>query len=267
MQKVNLDLTIDGVDVSLAVLRRDGVKRPLVCLHGFGSSKEDYADLALLSAFDDRALVLIDAPGCGASPVSAPERVDIPFLVRTTVAALDALELGQVHLLGHSLGGLTALLIARDQPQRAASFFDIEGNVAPEDCFLSRQILQHPAATPDAFLEGLRARVIEMPAYGTPVYAAGLTARVTPAVVAPIFRSMVAISDSEPLLADMAALPIPRAFVYGAQNRHLSYLPRLAGLGIEPVEIPHSAHFPMYSNPPALWAALAAFLARAEAAE
>lgn len=57
-------------------------------------------------------------------------------------------------------------------------------------------------------------------------------------------------------------LPCPRAFIYGEQNRHLSYLGDLPAKGVEVIEIPHSGHFPMYSNPPALWTAMADFLER-----
>ncbi len=63
MQEVNLDLTVHDVDMRLAILRRSGSKMPLVCLHGFGSSKEDYAELALREDFANRDLILIDAPG------------------------------------------------------------------------------------------------------------------------------------------------------------------------------------------------------------
>ena len=49
------------------------------------------------------------------------------------------------------MGGLTALLLADQDPSRVASFIDIEGNVAPEGCFLSRQIISHPHPDPDDF--------------------------------------------------------------------------------------------------------------------
>lgn len=52
------------------------------------------------------------------------------------------------HLVGHSMGGLTALMLAHEEPERVLSFVDIEGNVAPEDCFLSRKVITHPAARP-----------------------------------------------------------------------------------------------------------------------
>jgi pimeloyl-ACP methyl ester carboxylesterase len=45
----------------------------------------------------------------------------------------------------------------------------------------------------------------------------------------------------------------------GEQNSSLSYLPLLAAHGIELAEIPHSGHWPMYSNPVAMWARIIEF--------
>ena len=75
---------------------------------------------------------------------------------------------------------------------------------------------------------------------------------------------MVELSDTGDLMAIMAALKCPRAFVFGEQNSHLSYIGDLPGIDVETVEIPHSGHFPMYSNPPVLWTAMANFLAKHE---
>ena len=129
-------------------VRRDGDGPPLVFLHGFGSTKEDYADVVQQAALDDRPVILYDAPGCGRSTVSNYHALSIPFLVRTAELVLQAHGVDRFDLIGHSMGGLTALLLADSDPDRVTHFIDIEGNVAPEDCFLSRQIIDHPA--PDA---------------------------------------------------------------------------------------------------------------------
>ena len=249
----------------MAGLRRHGHRAPLVCLHGFGSSKEDYADLALRSDFEGRDLILLDAPGFGQSEIADPDALSIPFLKDAALDACDQLGLNRFHLSGHSMGGLTALLLAHENPARVLSFVDIEGNLAPEDCFLSRQIVEHPAETPEAFLEGFARRVSGRAEYGTRLYCAALPVKVQPRSVRPVFTSMVHLSDTEPLLEVMAGLSCPRMFVYGEQNRHLSYLPKLPDIGVETSEIAHSGHFPMYSNPPALWAVMADFLSRHEA--
>lgn len=259
-----LDLQVQGTPVRVAYQRRAGPGAPLVSLHGFGSTKEDYADLALRPDFEGRDLIAFDAPGFGASEIDRPAALSIPFLVDTALAACDALQVDAFHLTGHSMGGLTGLLLAHAHPDRVLSFFDIEGNVAPEDCFLSRQIVEFPAQTPEDFLKDFQSRVTLRPEYGSALFASTVLTKVRAAAVAPVFRSMVEISDTQPLLHMVEALPCPKTFVYGVQNRHLSYLDRLPALGMPVIEIDHAGHFPMYSNPPALWAALAAFLAQAE---
>ena len=163
------------------------------------------------------------------------------------------------------MGGLTGLIFAKDHSDRLLSFIDIEGNLAPEDCFLSRQIVEHPAATPETFMTEFIDRVKQRAEYGSALYTKTLPLKVRPETFEPVFTSMVDLSDNTDLLGIMSSLPCPRVFIHGAQNAHLSYLPRLPQLGVQVAEIPHSGHFPMYSNPPALWSVMAQFLQDAEA--
>jgi len=223
MPPVNETIQVEsaGARSRLSCFHRSGERSTVVCLHGFGSTKEDYTDLALHPAFAGRDLVFWDAPGCGQSICDKPDLVSIPLLVDVVDQALSKMQIQRCHLVGHSMGGLTALQFATANPDRILSFTNIEGNLAPEDCFLSRQIFDHPAETPQDFLNAFAARV----------------------------RSMVELSDHAPLLETFIDAPFPKMFVYGEQNSELSYIERLTRSGAEVAEIPSSAHFPMYSNP------------------
>jgi len=176
------------------------------------------------------------------------------------IAQAAAVE--RFHLVRHSMGGLTALLLAHHEPDPVLSLVDIEGNLAPEDCFLSRQILTHLAENPKAFVADFVERTRRSPQYAGALYASGVRHKVRPAAVRGIFRSMVELSDHGDLLAKFLALPCPRMFVYGQQNATLSYLPTLAAGDVELAEIPRSGHWPMYSNPVATWERIERFLAR-----
>jgi pimeloyl-ACP methyl ester carboxylesterase len=160
------------------------------------------------------------------------------------------------------MGGLTALLLAEQDPTRVVSFVDIEGNLTPEDCFLSRQIISHHHADPQTFLAEFTERAWTSRFAASTLYAAALPYKVTAAVVRPIFASMIELSDHGDLMNRFLALPLPRMFMYGQQNHTLSYLPRLADNGVQLAAIPDSAHFPMYSNPPAMWHRIAGFVRR-----
>lgn len=258
---------IDSAEVELSCLSREGQGEPIVFLHGFGSTKEDYADAAWHPLFAGRRLFAYDAPGCGESACSDLEKISIPFLVKTAVAALELEGIDKFHLVGHSMGGLTSLMLAHQYPQRVLSFTDIEGNVAPEDCFLSRQIFQYPHSDPDKFLADFIARNGSSPYFSSPLYATSVRHKVRAGAVRGIFESMVELSDHGSLMEKFIALPMPRMFMFGEQNDALSYLAHLEEQGIELARIPLSGHFPMYSNAPEMWRRIHDFQRRAQCAQ
>jgi pimeloyl-ACP methyl ester carboxylesterase len=262
-----MDLTVNGVALDLAVASRAGDGPPVLFLHGFGGTKEDYSDAALHPLLAGRPLLAYDAPGCGETTCEDLTVVSIPFLVATAEAVLAAHGVDRFHLVGHSMGGLTGLLLADHDPGRVASFIDIEGNVAPEDCFLSRQVVSHPHPDAAGFLAAFTDRVWHSGEYSAALYASGLAHKIRAEAVQPIFESMVDLSDNGDLLGRFLALPFPRMFMFGEQNRALSYLPTLADQGVELAEVPGSGHWPMYSNAPHLWAVLTDFLVRASVGE
>ena len=257
------DLRVDGVDLRVAVAGRDGDLAPVVFLHGFGSTKEDYLDAARQPALAGHPLLAYDAPGCGESTCADLSRISIPFLVETARTALARAGIDRFHLVGHSMGGLTGLLLAHAEPDRVLSFVDIEGNLAPEDCFLSRQILGH-AGDDDAFLDELVERARRSSESSSALFAASVRHKVRAGAVRGIFSSMVELSDHSDLMSMFLALPCPRTFMYGQQNSALTYLPTLVANGVRATEIPHSGHWPMYANPTAMWDHIAASVHQAE---
>lgn len=252
-------LEVEGVHLTIAALHREGELAPIVFLHGFGSSKEDYADIALRAEYAGHAFLAYDAPGCGDSGCSDLARVSIPFLQQTALQVLEHFGIERFHLVGHSMGGLTALMLAHQFPQRVLSFVDIEGNIAPEDCFLSRQIIDCPSDDPELFFTAFIERARHAPAYASALYAANLRHKVRVQAVRGIFESMVELSDNANLMGKFLGLPCPKMFMFGDQNASLSYLPHIAAHGVRLGQIPACGHFPMYSNPIAMWQHMADF--------
>ncbi|MCA7013910.1 alpha/beta hydrolase [Dickeya dadantii] len=259
------ELTVRGTHLDVAALYRDGQRTPMVFLHGFGSTKEDYADIVRHPAFDGRPFLAYDAPGCGETTCDDLTAISIPFLVDTALAMLDRFGFDRFHLVGHSMGGLTALMLAQRCPERVLSFVDIEGNIAPEDCFLSRQIVTYADDDAGRFFDEFIRRTHASPAWSGALYAASLRHKVRAGAVRGIFQSMVELSDSGDLMSKFLGLPCPTMFMYGEQNASLSYLEHIARHGVRLAEIPQCGHFPMYANPVAMWRAIADFYADAAA--
>lgn len=260
MIKTYTELERDGVRMRIASIVREGTGTPILLLHGFGSTKEDFADLVFHPGFHGRPIIAYDAPGFGETECESLSDLSVPFLQGTAEAVIAHHSLRRFHLVGHSMGGLTALLLALDNQDAVASFTNIEGNLSPEDCFLSRQIIEYPANGPDEFLAAFVERTAGTPTYSSALYAAGLRCKVRPDAIPSLFRSIVDISDNASLLEKFVTLRTRKLFVYGSMNRSLSYLETLRRHGVRLAEIPRSGHFPMYANPPALWSRLSEFL-------
>ncbi|HEY5878204.1 MAG TPA: alpha/beta fold hydrolase [Nakamurella sp.] len=119
-QHLSVPARIDDVDLRIAAMIKPGHGTPLVFLHGFGSTKEDYADIAVHPDLGDRPVLAYDAPGCGATTCSDLSAISIPFLARVAEAMISHAGYRRYHLIGHSMGGLTALLLAHAHPDQVA---------------------------------------------------------------------------------------------------------------------------------------------------
>jgi pimeloyl-ACP methyl ester carboxylesterase len=165
--------------------------------------------------FSDHAFIAYDASGCGQSTCADPTQLSIPFLVKTAEAALDILGIDRFHLIGHSMGALTALELSHKHPERILNFINIKGNLAPEDCFLSRKFFDYPASDDEVFFKDFIERTAQAPFYGSAMYAISLRLKSQPESVRPIFSSMVELSDKGNLLDKFLTLPFRRVFMYG----------------------------------------------------
>jgi pimeloyl-ACP methyl ester carboxylesterase len=252
-----LDLRVDGVGLTVATARRGGDLAPIVFLHGFGSTKEDYVDIAHQPAFTGRPFLAYDAPGCGETACDDLSKISIPFLMETAETVLQHVGIRRCHLVGHSMGGLTALMLAHQDPARVLSFINIEGNIAPEDCFLSRQIATHPSDNAESFLddfiERTRRSPFQRPLRGKP------SSQGTPRCGARNVRV-----DGQPVRPRRPDVEIP--FAAMPAHVHVRRTELLPAVSDETkrqrrgtAEIPRSAHWPMYSNPVAMWERIAEF--------
>lgn len=230
-----IPLQVQGVNLELSTVHKPSGEPPILFLHGFGSCKEDIADVTVNPALQHYGYLAYDAPGCGHSLSDDLSATDIPFLVATAEAVLLHFSISRFHLIGHSMGGLTALLLARRHPDRILSFVNIKGNLAPEDCFLSRQIFLFPSEDPEAFLDAFINRTCGVKSYSNSLYASTLRARVRVDAVRPIFESIVRLLDQEDLLGWMLNLLCPTMFMFGEENCGLSYLSGLESGGVEHV--------------------------------
>jgi pimeloyl-ACP methyl ester carboxylesterase len=92
---------------------RHGAGEPLLLIHGTGGSRSHWRPIVDLLA-PNRELLLVDLPGHGESAPPPPGTPHTPIgYARVLALLLDELEIESVHAGGNSVGGWTALELAK----------------------------------------------------------------------------------------------------------------------------------------------------------
>lgn len=92
---------------------RTGSGEPLLLIHGTGSDRRVWEPI-VASLAEDFDVIRVDLPGHGHSPMPPGTVSPVPAgYARVIESFLNRLELDQPHVVGHSVGGWTALELAK----------------------------------------------------------------------------------------------------------------------------------------------------------
>jgi pimeloyl-ACP methyl ester carboxylesterase len=239
-------------------VRRTGEGPELVWIHGLGESSVSFEPvLPRLPGFTH---VLVDLPGYGRSPW--------PAEASSLEAVADQLArwvTPHAALIGHSMGGMLATLVAERTAVRA--IVDVDGNISRGDCTYSAGIAAY--SLDDFRARGFaatRARVYEEGIAKAPQrgYHAAMCFA-SPDVFHRHAVDLVALSETDTLAPRLAALRVPALFVAGgmpdgicADSRALLDRHGVRWLSIEP-----SGHWVYLDQPERFAAEVARFVGSA----
>lgn len=165
-----LTRTVVSTPTGAVVVHHRAGPDPLLLLHGVAGSWSTWTPLLTAAGgVGDRGLVLVDLPGWGSSPApDGPFGIDRVAGVLTAVC--DALGVGTVDVVGHSMGAFVGMHLAVVAPERVRSLALVSGTTVA-----TVRAAQHP-------LRALRT----LPAFT--LLRAGLT--VTGAAALPVLRGV-----------------------------------------------------------------------------
>ena len=126
----------------------------LVFLHGFGGNAEVWSHLQDVFATPTQATIAFDLPGHGRSldyPGFGPPKI----AARAVLAELDRRDIANAHIVGHSMGGAVASLMALFAPDRVASLTLIAPGGFGEAIGVDEIRAVMNAETPDALAKAM----------------------------------------------------------------------------------------------------------------
>lgn len=253
----------------IAALRAGADGAPAVLLvPGYTGSKEDFGSILDPIADAGFQVSAIDLPGQHESPGPADPAAYASDLLGASVREIAAGLGPQVHLLGHSFGGLVARAAVIDDP---AAFADLvllsSGPAALEGARRSRLEQLAPllaASGQGAVYAAMQAAARTEPGYAAPPAAlAQFLERRFMASSAAMLQGMADALRAEPdRVAELALSGVQCLVMYGEDDN--SWLPAAQAemarrLGVEHAVIPGAAHSPAVENPGATVEALLRF--------
>ncbi len=254
-----------------------GARPRLLLVHGFTGAKEDFAPHVPALAARGWWVVAPDLPGHGASPVDDGEDAfSLARFARDVATLVDVLGWDRHVLLGHSMGGMVAQLVALADPGRLHGLVlmdtghgpvtGVDPGLAELGAALARD--GGMAAVKEA-LDGLG----DDAPLGSPAYEALIEAdpghkdygdanllAASPAMYAAMLTELLRQEDR---LEALAGLDVPTMVLVGDQDEpFLGPSERLAGAiaGARHAVVPDAGHSPQFENPPAWLEAVIAFL-------
>lgn len=96
----------------------EGSGPPLVLIHGLGGQMHNFTHSLLDRLKHNHRVIILDRPGCGYSTRPRKASAALSVQAKTIAALIDELGLEQPLIVGHSLGGAIALMLALEHPEK-----------------------------------------------------------------------------------------------------------------------------------------------------
>lgn len=141
MARTPVRIPVDVGDIELGVWRWPGEGAPFVFLHatGFHARCWDAVIEGLPTSLSNRPCYAFDLRFHGTSGKSGD--VEWPIMANDVVKAIDTLDLHNVFLIGHSVGGYLSTVVAAESPQRVNNLLLIDPVImAPERYAFSKHL-------------------------------------------------------------------------------------------------------------------------------
>lgn len=235
----------------------DASQSVLVLIHGLGCSLKYWGCVFEAPELSQYRIVALDLPGFGMSEKPDTYDYDLHSQADMTYALIQALNIPKFTLIGHSMGGAIAILLARKYHEYLERLVVIEPNLKANDAQLSREIIRHSEAefvkqyedfkriavetVQNWFVNSHRANIEE--------YIRELL-KTTPISMYRSARSLMTVTADDGFVWKFQELPFPKDFLVSEETMKIRNLPEsFRDSDVNTVIVPAVGHMMMVDNP------------------
>jgi pimeloyl-ACP methyl ester carboxylesterase len=124
---------------------------PVVFVHGLFQM---LGDLGAAQFLAPRPILIPDLPGYASNRSMNRSEVSVEHAVEYLHQQIHSAGFDKAHIVGHSVGGAIAVLLASRYPNHVASVINVEGNFTLKDAFWSAGIANMDAREAEVLLDG-----------------------------------------------------------------------------------------------------------------
>jgi len=254
------EVLVDGIAIHALV--RPG-PRPVVFVHGLANSSAYFDDAGDREELSGRGIVAFDLPGFGRTAAPDGFTFSMEQQARVVVGLIEALDLDDVTLVGHSMGGTIALLAAEALAGRLAELIVAEGKLRLEPYVWSARIAAEPFEVWERTFADMQRRAEIVVRGGMLRRRVHAIRRAAPALRQTTARAMHASAialqrtAADPALYDrFLSFARPCRYLFGENNLHVTLYQRLVGDGATVEIVPGAGHQMMLDNPDGFYQAV-----------
>jgi pimeloyl-ACP methyl ester carboxylesterase len=229
----------------------------LVLIHGLGCSLNNWACVFDAPELTHYHILALDLPGFGLSAKPDDYDYSLPAQAEIVFAFLQTQQVQNVTIIGHSMGGAIAILLAHKHPTYFNRLLVVEPNLKARDAQLSRDIIRQSEADFVTHYEEFRQNAIltvqdwfvNTPQTGIQWYMDDLQ-HTTPISMYRSAHSLITVTTGDTLMTQFQQLALQKYFLIGAKTIKTRQIPKSLRDGtIQTIIVPGVGHMMMMDNP------------------
>lgn len=248
---------VPGTEMVLRFHELSGLGVPLVFLHGLGcASSCDFPRVATDASLRPRRSLLLDLAGSGFSDKPQNFSYSLQDHAGCVIAWLESLGVPQVNLIGHSMGGSIAIMVAAQRPDLIQRLILAEPNLDAGGGAFSRSVAKY---SEEEYLAEGHAHLIDVAVRGNNHIWAGSMRVASPLA---IHRQATGLVNGETTSwrEQLYQLEMPATVLFGEFSLPEPDVAILPQHGVNTAVVPQSGHSMMWENPTGVAAAINAAL-------